>query len=110
GYTVLFDPKILVEHHHETTIGTQFSKGDINTIAYRNQFIFNWKFLTGLNMIYNHKFYMVKMIVKALLSRDTIFLEGWFQATKRLFTILQSRSTVSHLKSDHEILARFTHK
>ncbi len=110
GYSILFDPKIVVEHHHETTISSQFSKESIKAIAYRNQLIFNWKHCGSLSMIAAHKFYLIKMLVRAVFTHDTVFLEGWFQASKRFFTILKSRATVSHLRSDHEILARFTHK
>ena len=43
GWTTLFYPLIKVEHHHQTTISKHFSKSEIKTIAFRNQFLFVWK-------------------------------------------------------------------
>ncbi len=52
GYETIFSPDILVEHHHETTIRSFFSKKTITAIAQRNQFVFMWKNLDHLSFIH----------------------------------------------------------
>jgi len=57
GYEVLYYPKVMVIHHHETTISKYYSKEYIKTIAYRNQFIFAWKNSRGWQLI-SHFFWL----------------------------------------------------
>lgn len=109
GFNTLFDPSILVEHHHETTIGAQFTREHINAVAYRNQLIFQWKNLSSWGMIMEHKINLLKQLLFSLMKGDTVFLEGWFLALKIFPSILKKRRTVPTKKSDHEILTRFTH-
>jgi len=110
GYSVLFNPKILVEHHHETTISAQFTKNKITSIAYRNQLMFNWKVLTSWSMIYHHKLHLFKRVIKSILKGDTIFLEGFLQASLRVPQVMMKRRTVARVSTDYEILKRFTHE
>jgi GT2 family glycosyltransferase len=42
GYKVWWDPKAIVHHKHEGTIGKHFSKNYIDRISARNQLIFIW--------------------------------------------------------------------
>lgn len=51
GWQVLFSPQIMVEHHHESTIGTQYPKSKITEIAFRNQLYFTSKFAQGYQRI-----------------------------------------------------------
>lgn len=108
GYEVFFEPGILVEHHHETTISSQFSKEHIKTVTYRNQLIFQWKNLSSWDLILKHKLNLSKILLQSLLQGDTIFLEGWFQAVQKFMIILGRRPSLSRVKSDHEILEQFT--
>lgn len=110
GYTIVFDPKIMVEHHHETTIKSHFDQNKIKTIAYRNQFIFMWKNLRSFKMISIHLIFLVKQIVQSFLRNDTVFLEGFYLALKKLPHIIDKRSKVPHNVSDYEILQKFTQK
>lgn len=91
GWKVLFDPTILVEHHHESTIRKYFTENQIKTIAYRNQFIFMWKNITQLSKLIEHKIYLWIHVVKALLRGDKPFIMGLFQAVVRLPIILKAR-------------------
>src|SRR3989338_8749373 len=51
GWKVIFDPSIIVEHHHESTIGKYFKKDEIIKISRRNQFIFLHKNIRDLHLI-----------------------------------------------------------
>lgn len=99
GYQVVFDKNILVEHHHESTIGKYFQQKRILKTAFRNQLIFHWKNLTDKNLLLNHIFHLGKQI----------FTPGFFEALLLLPKILKSRSKTIKLfkKTDREILNKF---
>ena len=54
GYKILFDPLIIVEHHHESTISKYFDNSRILKTAFRNQLIFQWKNLTDKDLLIKH--------------------------------------------------------
>lgn len=53
GYRILWEPKALVDHKHETTIG-RFPKKKVQRIRERNQLLFNWKNLTSPALFKKH--------------------------------------------------------
>lgn len=53
GYKLLWEPKAVVEHKHETTIG-RFPKKKVQRIRERNQLLFNWKNLTSPSLFRKH--------------------------------------------------------
>jgi len=108
GYHILFDPEIRVEHHHETTISNHFRKDRIETIAYRNQLLFIWKNISGWDLIISHKFYLIKMLVRAIMKNDVNFLEGFVQALKNFPRVLIKHFQNPKQRSDHELLKKFT--
>jgi GT2 family glycosyltransferase len=99
GYKVLYDPKIKVEHHHESTIGKYFDQSKILKTAFRNQMIFQWKNLTDKRLLFSHLLNIPRFI----------FLPGFFDALTRLPKILQARKKTIELfkKTDKEILGQF---
>jgi len=44
GYTLLWEPKCIVEHHHETTI-SKFSKSLLNYVKERNRLLNTWRLI-----------------------------------------------------------------
>lgn len=104
GYKILFNPKIKVIHHHETTIGKLFSKDIIETISYRNQLICIWKNITSPNLLLNHIVHLFILILKSILKRDKLFLLGLIKALIKLPKILRKRKNISNLIPDYEIL------
>jgi len=95
----MYDPKIQVEHHHESTIGKYFDKSKILRTAFRNQLIFYWKNLTDRDLILKHLINLPKFV----------FIPGFFDALLKLPKILQVRKKIVKLfkKSDKEILDLF---
>lgn len=107
GYSVLFDPQILVEHHHETTISSHFDTNRIETIAYRNQLLFIWKNISSWELLLIHKLHLMKMIIRAIIKNDVTFLEGFLQAMKYLPTVISKHFQIPQKRKDYEILRSF---
>jgi GT2 family glycosyltransferase len=76
GFWILFDPKVLVEHHHQSTISKYFNQNKIKTIAYRNQLIFTLKNSTDLELIVKFIFFFFKRLIKAIMIFDFIYLRA----------------------------------
>lgn len=47
GWKVLLDSSVVAQHHHESTIGSFYTKEEVKKIAYRNQLYFTQKFARG---------------------------------------------------------------
>ncbi len=82
GYKIIFDPSILVQHHHESTIGKYFSKDFVKTIAFRNQFLFMWKNAT-IKEKFAHFLFLPFNLCYYLFKGEFAFLKGFFQAIKK---------------------------
>ena len=65
GFKIIWEPKAVVYHEHEGTIGPKFSKRYIELISKRNQLLFIWKNITDLKMTLEHKGYLfLKLLTK----------------------------------------------
>ncbi len=53
GYKLVWEPKSVVDHEHETTIG-RFDKTMVARIKERNQLLFNWKNITSPGLFRKH--------------------------------------------------------
>ena len=84
GYVAWFDPSVLVEHHHESTIGSFWSKKAISVIATRNQILCSWKNIKDTRLM-QHMPYVICYMLKTLLKGDTVFSEGLLKAIPFLF-------------------------
>lgn len=63
GYINLWEPKSIVEHHHEEgVISKNFKKSRIEKIAQRNQLIFIWKNITSQDLFNDHRKALVKKL------------------------------------------------
>lgn len=108
GFEIFFAPKIKVRHHHESTIGSFFSKKTINTIAYRNQLIFIWKNITDSKLLFSHLIFFIPNLIFFVFKRDLNFFKGLFQAIIKLPEILSRRKlNKNYLISDSEVLGYF---
>lgn len=100
GYEIIFDQSILVEHHHESTIGKYFQQKRILKTAFRNQLFFHWKNITDKNILIKHLINLPKHI----------FRPGFFDALLKLPEILKKRKKTIKMfkKTDKEILDYFS--
>lgn len=106
GYTVLFDPKIVVDHHHESTIGTYFTRSYIKTIAYRNQILFIWKNISDKTLVLSHVFFLLQYAIITLVKGEFAFIKGLLMAVRSIARIKKIKQPPL-TKTDHEILALF---
>ncbi|MCS7093066.1 MAG: glycosyltransferase [Patescibacteria group bacterium] len=99
GYEIIFDPRVVVIHHHETTISRYFKKDTVRKIALRNQLLFFWKNVTDSSLWKNHFFHLLGYINQP----------GFFEAFFRLHKLISRRNKVLKLfkKTDKEILDLF---
>lgn len=102
GYTIIFDPGIVVQHHHESTIGKYYADR-IQTTAFRNQLLFMWKNIQDQIYLQDHKKHLFLFLAKSLLQGKFSYIKGWWQAISRKSKIQKG----NYVKSDKEILDMF---
>lgn len=109
GWRVLFDPEIIVEHKHETTISSFYDKTTITTIAYRNQFIFIWLNITDKVLFIVHLLSLPYLFCYHLLKNDRPFFLGFAGAWKlrKEISTLRNKRIKKQVVSDGTILHKF---
>lgn len=112
GYRVLFDPNILVEHHHESTISTYFDSKTIKKISYRNQLIFIWKNITDIKLIISHYLLLIPNIIILLLKGEFEFISGFLSAISKIYKIYKQRKNQvkSNLLTDQKVFNSINEK
>lgn len=85
GYVSWFDPSVLVDHQHESTIGAFWSKRAISVIATRNQILCSWKFMSVENML-PHIPTLAYQTLLSVLQGNFIFAQGFMKAIPFLFS------------------------
>ncbi len=111
GYQIFFDSKIMVKHHHQSTIVKYFPKKTIETVAYRNQLIFVWKNISDIKMLANHfLLFPYNLFYYSLLKREFNFLQGFIEALKYIKIIIKQRrlSKVKNKLSKKQIIELFS--
>ncbi len=94
GWKTLFEPKSIVNHHHEEgKIKREFSSYDVKRIAYRNQFIFIWKNVSDRSVLLPHMVWVPVRLSQAFLVNDTLMVQGFLWALKFIGPIFQKRFT-----------------
>lgn len=108
-WSVLFDPAIIVEHHHESTIGKYFSQNKIKTIAYRNHFMFMWINISDRALLAQHFNQVMIGFIQAITRRDYSYIFGLLAAINKIPEVLHSRYSASKQwrLSDNEVLSLF---
>lgn len=81
GWQVLFEPKAIVHHVHESSNASVFGKRRIEIMAYKNSLLFMWKNARGM-VVLEHLFWLpYHLIFTTIRSRGT-FLLGFWEAIK----------------------------
>jgi len=109
GYRLIFEPKSIVFHQHETTNLIVFGEKAIKTAAFKNQIIFVWKNITDFNLLFEHLIWLPYHLFKDSLVSKGLFLKGFIQALNQLPQILRSRKRVKKFFKfkDSEILQNY---
>ena len=108
GYKIIFDPSLLVQHYHESTIGKNYSQRFIKITAYRNQLIFIWKNITDPLFLLQHFLFLPYNCIYYLFKGEKEFILGFVDALKTINPIFTKRR-IDNLKiSDRKILSQFS--
>lgn len=108
GYKVIFDPNIVVEHHHESTIARYFKKNYIQRIAFRNQFIFIWKNITDKKIFFSHLISLPFHLITSSLRFNQNLIVGFISAVTKLPRIIFEKKGDKIVKvSDQTIFSLF---
>ena len=110
GYKIVFEPKSIVVHEHEKgAIKNKFKNEQIQTIAYRNQFIFVWKNITDTQLLLSHFIWLPYHFITSLKSRDWRFFKGFVLAFFLLGKIREARMKTKKqfILSDKQVLSNF---
>lgn len=83
GWKILFEPNSIVNHKHETTSLSVFGKKQMKKSAYKNQFLFVWK-NASLSLLIQHLIWLPYHLIKATLTADWHFWQGFFLALKQV--------------------------
>lgn len=109
GYTVYFDSKVTVQHHHESTIATHFHSSRIKTIAYRNQFFTIWKNISDNGMIFEHLFFLLKNLIVYSVKGEVEFAKGFWMAAQASREVMEKRDIQKNMwkKTDRQLFTLF---
>ena len=110
GYDIHFDKAIITTHDHEKgAIRKNNSQSNIETYAYRNQFLFFWLNISDLSLWIEHIAWMPINCINAIRDKNGVFFEGLLQALTRIPQIIfyRIRHSKKNKKSDKEILQIF---
>lgn len=104
GYRILWEPKAIVHHEHEATIGKHFSKRYINFVSERNKLLFIWKNITDSGMFNDHELNLFKGLVSH--PRSCV---SFCAALGRFMTIYERRKKEirEQILSDEEVFSYF---
>lgn len=91
GWQILFEPRSVVNHHHESTNIPAFGRPQMKVFAYKNQFLFVWK-NSHAGLLGRHFLWLPYHFLKALASGDWLFFKGLVLALKQLPEVVKSKT------------------
>jgi len=118
GKICLFEPFSKVDHFHaQGFIKSNRSQIFINTVSYKNQFLFVWKNTSSTYLSVLHILWLPYHFARALITLDIAFFAGFFWAILKipalifnyeLFTLSEVEgSTLNYKLSESEVLSKF---
>ena len=103
GYEVIFDPGIIVEHKHESTISTFFQKRDVERTAYRNQFYFIHKNITDSELLKDYNTNLLKNLARLAVKGSLHGVNAYIQSLQKKV----QKNQGSEVRTDKDVLALF---
>ncbi len=93
------------------SIKNKFDQKYINSISYRNQFIFVWKNITDPVLLASHFFWLPYHLFRAAKDMDAQFFIGFFMAMGNFGMIMKARADAkkTFVKNDQEIIKEYAH-
>ncbi len=91
NYRLVFEPKSIVTHYHEKgKILTTYKPKEVLQISYRNQFLFIWKHVKGIQIV-KHLFWMPVRIFQSISRGEDAMVLGFVKAILFLPDIFRYR-------------------
>lgn len=97
GWKILFEPRSVVDHRHETTNIRVFGPQKIKIFSFKNQFLFVWKNITDPDFLLSHLFWLPYHLIWTNFRSRGLLLIGFLMALKQLPEALKSRRKVRKL-------------
>ncbi len=106
GYKIVWEPKSMVEHQHESTINKdRFKVAFMNRVKERNQLLVIWKNITSDKLFRNH----IQGLLKRIISHPG-YIKVVFDALKfrKLVLAKRTREKKESTVSDEAVFAKFS--
>lgn len=97
GYKIVFEPKAVVEHFHESTNLKLFGKTKISLYSLKNQILFVWKNISSPEFLLNHLIWLPYHLIFTAMRTRGIFLAAFCWALVQLPETFESRRKASKL-------------
>ncbi len=106
GWKLLFEPKSIVSHHHETTNIKAFGANKIKIISFKNQFLFVWKNITDKKYLIYHLFWLPYHLLVTNFRTRGLLAVGFFLALTQLPEVIKSRQMIKKyfIKKDNQLI------
>lgn len=109
GWLVLYEPKSVVFHQPQSTIGKAFKKGQIASIMRRNRFLFIWKNISDKKLLFKHLFFLPFQLIAAPIAGRYRFTSAFFMALSRLKEVANKRRQEGvHQLKDRDVIDRLS--
>jgi GT2 family glycosyltransferase len=109
GWLVLYEPKSIVFHQPQSTIGKAFKKGQIESIMRRNRFLFIWKNIFDKKLLFKHLFFLPFQLIMAPIVGRYRFTLAFFMALSRLEEVVNKRRHEDvHQLKDSDVIDRLS--
>lgn len=79
GWTIRFEPRSIVYHNHEATNSAVFGSTAMQTMAFKNQFLFTWKHASAGELL-QHFFWLPYHLIVTNSKTDGKLFSGFLQA------------------------------
>ncbi len=109
GWRIIYEPCAEMVHKGAATAGKMYSKEQILSIMQKNMFLFTWKNMHELPLIFEHFAWLPVHTVKAALKGDRIFLNGLIMALGKASEVTGKRRSArsESIVSDGDVLKSF---
>lgn len=106
GWKVLYEPKSIVYHKHQGTIGKEFKANTIRCAEKKNSFIFVWKNITDKKLMAQHIFFLLLRLFWWLVTGKFVYIRSFIHACNQLPEVMAARAKEKrhHYLSDREII------
>ena len=91
GWRVLYQPRSVVFHQHQGTIGAFFPQSYIKAIYYRNKFLFTWKNISDAGCLARHFLLLIPYLAAVTLLGKFHYLRGLWLALREIPAVLRRR-------------------